>query len=147
MSEALIMPGSIGTIIGSILTTAFNLGILVRDITNAPVHIQKVCNEAESCRTMVITIRTLLYQIETDDMNKDAQESIYVASLAKALAECQETLGLLEQEVSSLVKENMRIGKEERARWVWREEEIDKHLKFLEQHKITLNVTLNVLNM
>ena len=147
MSDALLMPQSIGSIIGSILTTVFNLGILARDIANAPAHIQRLCTEADLCRTTVLTIKTLLQQIENDGMDNDTQELIYVSTLAKALVGCQEALVLLEQGVQGLVKENIRIGADKRARWIWREEEIDKHLRSLDAHKLILNITLNVLNM
>ena len=147
MSDALIMPQSIGSIIGSILTSAFNLGVLARKIENAPDHIQRLGTEAELCKTIVLTIKALLYQIEADGVNKDAQELIYVSTLAKALVGCQEVLDSLEQEVEGLMKVNMRIGKDDRARWVWREEEINKQLKSLEAYKLALNIALNVLNM
>ena len=147
MADALLMPQSIGSIIGSLVSTAFNLGTMARDIANAPVHIKRLCSNAELCRKIVLTIKALLYQIETEGVNKDAQELIYVSTLATALVGCQEDLNLLEQEVEGLMKENMRIGKDNQVRWVWREKEIERHLKSLELRMQALNVALNILQV
>src|ERR687886_1168121 len=103
MADALLMPQSIGSIIGSIVTTAFNLGILVRDIANAPAHIQRLCEDAELCRTVVLTIKALLYQIDKDGVNGDGQELIYVSTLARTLIGCLDVLNLLEREVKGLM--------------------------------------------
>ena len=147
MADALLMPQSIGSIIGSIVTTAFNLGTLARDIANAPALMQRLCDDAELCGKTVLTVKALLYQIETDGGNKEVQELIYVSSLARALVGCQEVLNLLEQEVEGLMEENMRIGKDNQVRWVWREEEIERHLKSLELRMQALNIALNILNV
>src|SRR5919199_5255694 len=144
MADALLMPQSIGSIIGSIVTTAFNLGTFARDIANAPAHIQRLCDDAELCRTTVLTVKALLYQIETEGVNKEAQELIYVSTLARALVGCLEVLNLLEQEVEGLMKENTRIGKDDQMRWIWREEEIERHLKSLELRMQALNIALNI---
>lgn len=144
------MAEAFGVVTGiiTILVLAGKVATRVNSVIDAPPHIMQALNEAKMFRDQLILLQSLIDQRATEP--ETSQQDVFGQLGTEALERCLQgsivSFTLLEKELDGLVGEDGEIGVGDIGKWVRREAEIISISKDIQNHKLTLNTTLTILN-